>query len=343
MDLLRKLGSLTAGFVLGILIVLASAWGALAIYYSDLDNANLQLILASGFVLLGLVVLFFVASRKRAGKAIVIFVCLFALVVGWWSTIKPSNDRDWKPEVARLARAEIQDNLVTVRNIRNFDYRTESDFTPAYYDKTFDLDKLEAVDLVAVYWMGPAIAHTFVSFAFSDGKHLAVSIETRTEKQEGYSTIKGFFKQFELYYVVADERDVIRLRTNYRKDPPEDVYVYRLQAPLENGRRLFMEYLQRINKLNDEPEFYNTLADNCTTGIWMNARMNPGHVPFSWKILASGYVPSYLYDVGKLDNSLPFSELQKKSHINPQAQSADQAENFSQLIRVGLPGMPQEK
>ncbi len=342
MYVLKKMGGWITALLLALVIAGISAWGALAINYSDLESANLRLILASAFVLLGLVAILSVFLRKQAAKMVVVFLGLFALLLGWWSTIEPSNDRDWKPEVARLARAEIQDNMITVRNIRNFDYRTETDFTPAYYDKTFDLDKLDSVDLVAVYWMGPAIAHTFISFGFSDGEHLAVSIETRTEKQEGYSTIKGFFKQFELYYVVADERDVIRVRSNYRKDPPEDVYVYRIQGSLENARRFFLEYMNRINKLNDEPEFYNTIEDNCTTGIWMNARVNPGHVPLSWKILASGYVPSYLYDVGKLDKSLPFAELQKKSYINPKAQAADQAENFSQLIRVGLPGMQQD-
>ena len=131
---------------------------------------------------------------------------------------------------------------MTVHNIRNFDYRTETDFTPRYYDRTFDLRKLDSVDLVSVYWMGPAIAHLFVTFDFGDD-HLAISIEARKERTEGYSTLGGFFRQYELIYIVGDERDVIRLRTNYRKDPPEDVYLMRLKAPIENGRRFFLEYM----------------------------------------------------------------------------------------------------
>ncbi|MCU0841841.1 MAG: DUF4105 domain-containing protein [Thiobacillaceae bacterium] len=186
------------------------------------------------------------------------------MLLAWWSGIEPSNERDWQPEVARLAHAEIRGDLVTVRNIRNFDYRSETDFTPAWYDRTFDLNKLESVDLVAVYWMGPAIAHTILSFGFAGGDHLAISIETRKEKGEGYSTIKGFFKQYELYYVVADERDVIRVRSNYRKDPPEDVYVYRVHGNIDNGRRLFLEYMRRINALKATPEFYNTATSRPT-------------------------------------------------------------------------------
>jgi len=181
--------------------------------------------------------------------------------------------------------------------------------------------------------MGPAIAHIFVSFAFAGGDHLAISIETRKEKGERYSTLKGFFRQYELYYVVADERDVIRLRTNYRNDPPEDVYVYRLQGPLENVRRVFLQYMNKINDLQIHPEFYNTLTTNCTTGIWLHTLVNPEHLPFSWKILASGYVPEYAYEAGRLDKGLPFSELKRRAHVNVRAKAANGATDFSHLIR----------
>lgn len=252
--------------------------------------------------------------------------------------LRPSNNRDWQPDVAVLAYADINGDLVTVHHIRNFDYRTETDYTPAYYDKTFDLSKLESVDLFAVYWMGPKIAHTMLSFGFGGNDYLAVSIETRKEVGESYSTFLGFFRHYELYYVVADERDVIRLRTNFRKDPPEEVYLYRIQGPIENGRRLFLEYIRRINALKKQPEFYNTLTTNCTTTIWMNSKINEDHLPFSWKLIFSGYVPEYLYEHGRLVTSLPFQELQKRSLINSRAQAADNSPDFSQLIREGLPG-----
>ena len=125
----------------------------------------------------------------------------------------------------------INGDLVTIHNIRNFDYRTETDFTPRYYTKTFDLREVDSVDVIASYWMGDAIAHIFLSFGFSGKDFIAISIETRRQRHQSYSTVAGFFKQYELFYVVADERDLIRLRTNYRKDPPEDVYIYRTRAP----------------------------------------------------------------------------------------------------------------
>jgi hypothetical protein len=254
------------------------------------------------------------------------------VLVGW-SAIPARNDRNWQPDVAVLPYATMDGDLVTVHNIRNFDYRSETDFTPAYYDRTFDLTRLDSVDLFAVYWMGPNIAHTLLSFGFGETDRLAVSIETRKEQGEGYSTIKGFFKQYELFYVVADERDVIRLRTNYR-DPVEDVYLYRIRGSAADGRSLFLEYMRRINGLKERPEYYNTLTTNCTTAIWLNAQVVPGPLPFSWKLLLSGHTPEYLYEQGLLDQSLPFAELRKRSWINARARAADGAEDFSERIRT---------
>jgi hypothetical protein len=325
-----------AGVVLlGLLTAATGIWATLAVLYSGPQNDLVRNSAAAAAALLSLAALLAVGIRRWRWRALGTYLVLFAALVVWWRGIEPSNERDWQTDVAVLPRATIEGDVVTLHNIRNFDYRSETDYTPAYYDKRFELSKLEGVDLVAVYWMGPAIAHTFVSFAFAGGEHLAISIETRKEKGEGYSTIKGFFRQYELHYVVADERDVIRLRTNYRHDPPEDVYVYRLQGSIESGRALFVDYLKQINALNVEPAFYNTLTTNCTTNIWMHSRVNAGHPPFSWKILASGYVPEYLYEAGRLDTSMPFAELTQRAHVNARALAADKAADFSRRIRDG--------
>jgi hypothetical protein len=198
------------------------------------------------------------------------------------------------------------------------------------------------VDLFAVYWMGPAIAHVFLSFGFTDGSHVAVSIEARKERGEGYSSVKGFFRQYELYYAVGDERDLVRLRTNYRRDPPEQVYLYRLQGSVSSRQRLFLEYLYRINALQQHAEWYNSLTTNCTNTIWLHSRVNPGHLRYSWKILLSGYVPELLYEHGKLDSSVPFEVLRERAHINALAQAADQAADFSERTRErSIPQEPQ--
>jgi hypothetical protein len=324
----------------GALIVLAiTGWGALALALVGPRGDKGRLVLAALYGMAGLAAVVALVLHRGVRFALPVFAVALLAIGLWWSGLRPSNERDWQPEVARLAYATIDGDLVTVHNIRNFDYRTETDFTPAYYVRTYDLNKLDSADLVAVYWMGPAIAHLLISFGFGDD-HLAVSIEARKEKGEGYSSAKGFFRQYELYYVVADERDVIRVRTNYRRDPPEDVYVYPLRGPRENIRRLFLEYVRKMNALREQPEFYNTLTTNCTTAILMNTRVNPGSLPFSWKVLLSGYTPAYVYEAGRMDQSLPFEELKRRSLVNAAAQAADQAPDFSRRIRAALPRPP---
>lgn len=324
---------------LGALVVLAiTGWGALALAVVGPGGDQGRLALAAVYGLAGLAAVVALVLHRGLRVALPVFALALVAIGVWWGGLTPSNERDWQPEVARLAYATIDGDMVTVHNVRNFDYRTETDFTPAYYDRTYDLKKLDSGDLVAVYWMGPAIAHLFLSFGFGDDR-LAISIEARKEKGEGYSSAKGFFRQYELYYVVADERDVVRVRTNYRKDPPEDVYIYPLRAPPENLRRVFLEYMRKMNALREHPEFYNTLTTNCTTAILMNTRVNPESLPLSWKVLVSGYTPAYVYESGRMDRSLPFEERKRRSLVNAAAQAADQAPDFSQRIRAGLAGL----
>jgi hypothetical protein len=319
--------------LLALLIAGLAAWAALALHFGPpASSAGAALVAASGaFAALA-------AVRRRASRLpLAVFGAVFAGFLLIWSGVRPSNDRDWQPDVAVLPWAEVAGDSVTLHGIRNFDYRSETDYTPRYYDKTYDLRELDSVDLIAVYWMGDAIAHVMLSFGFAGRDYVAISIETRKEKGESYDTIRGFFRQYEQIYVVGDERDLIRLRTNYRKDPPEQTYLYRAVGPPENARRLFLDYLREINRLKEEPSFYNTLTTNCTTNVVMHTRVNPGDHSWSWKVLLSGYAPLYAYERGRLDTSLPFEELRRRSHVNAAAQAADQAPDFSQRIRAGLP------
>lgn len=320
--------------LIALIVAISGGWVALALLYAGHSNELLRNALATVFAVLTLAVLIALFFRAWRRRAITGYSVLLVAALVWWSTIEPSNDRAWQTDVAVLPSATVDGDGVTVHNIRNFDYRSEFDYTPNYYDKRFDLRELTGVDVIAVYWMGPAIAHVFLSFEFNHADHLAISIETRKEKGEAYSTIKGFFRQYELYYVVADERDVVRLRTNYRHDPVEDVYVYRSAGDIANGRRLFMEYIRQINALTTQPEFYNTLTTNCTTSIWLNARVNAQHLPMNWKILVSGYLPQFLYEHGRLEtHGLNFSDLQQQVHVNARALAAGDAADFSQRIR----------
>jgi len=311
------------------------SWGTLLLAFAGpgAHAVHDALVLVFGLVSAAALVALFICRWRWPMLGLFATLCLAVAVV--WSEIAPSNDREWRPEVAVLPYATLVGDQVTVHNIRNFDYRSETDYTVAYYDKTFDLRQLQTVDIVTSYWMGPAIAHVFLSFGFAGNNYLAMSIEVRKPKGQDYSTLAGLFRQYELIYVVADERDVIRLRTNYRRSPPEDVYVYRTRASNESGRRLFVEYLERINALKTQPQFYNTLTTNCTTVIWMNDRVNPARLPLNWKIVVSGYVPEYLYEQGRLeDMGLSFPDLQRHAHVNVRAMAADAASDFSQRIRA---------
>jgi hypothetical protein len=335
---MRRVATIAALALLALPILATGLWGVLALAISGPPAPALRMTMATLFGAAALAALIALAVRRWRWRALTLYGAVFAAALAWYFGLEPSNDRDWVAENARLAHATIEGDLVTVHDIRNFGYRTETDFTPAYYDKRFDLRQLEGVDLVATYWMGPAVAHIFLSFAFAGGDHLAVSIETRKEKGEGYSTVKGFFRQYELYYVVADERDVIGLRTTYRKDPPEQVHVYRLAGDNAGARRVFMEYMNALNALKARPAFYNSLTTNCTTTIWTHSLVNPGHVPLSWKILASGYVPQYLYELGRLDTGgLSFDALERAAYVNDRAQQAGTAADFSTRIRAGRP------
>src|SRR3990167_7931591 len=254
-----RLTALVVICLLGLAISTFAIWGTLAILLTGVQD-GLRLALAGAFALCSLAVVLSLFSRRWRRPALLVYLLPLGGLLLWWQTLEPSNERDWQADVAVLPYATITGERVRVHNIRTFSYRSEYDYQQAYYDQDFDLSKLQGVDLIASYWMGPAIAHVFLSFAFADGKHLAISIETRKEKHEAYSTLKGFFRQYELFYVVADERDVIKLRTNFRQDPPEQTYLYRLKAPVENGGKLFLESLPDMNALKDKPQFYNTLT-----------------------------------------------------------------------------------
>ncbi len=316
-------------------LLVAGTWGVLALIYWDHASPVLRDVAAVTFGLCSLLLVLGFLLRQWRWPSLGVFVLVFALLVGCWFAIAPTNDRDWQPDSTVLAYASIAGDRITLHNIRNFEYRTETDFTPRYYDHTFDLRQLRSVDLFTVYWMGPAIAHVFLSFGFADGTHVAMSIEARRERGEPYSSLRGFFRQYELFYAVGDERDIVRLRTNYRHDPPEQVYLYRLRGSIARGQRLFLDYVRRLNELKARPEWYNALTTNCTNAIWLHARVVPGSVPYSWKILLSGYLPQYLYEQGRLDTRVPFEELQRRAHINHLAQAADGAADFSQRIRTG--------
>jgi len=328
---LRVLWSL-ALIAVNFVLLCATLWVVAALYF-DVRVPSLRVPLAAMYALAVLSVWIFV---KRRWLARGLTAGGFLVVLAGWLTLQPSNDRDWQPDLAVLAYADIDGDTVTIHNIRNCDYRTESDFNVRHYDKTFDLQKIRTVDLFMVYWGAPYMAHTMISFGFDGGDYVCFSIETRKTKEQDYSAIRGLFRQFQLISVVADERDVVRLRTNYRKG--EEVYLYRLRGTPEQARRFFLDYLRRLNSLRQRPEWYNAVSDNCTTGIRVQ-RAAADRAPWDWRMLANGYGDEVLYERGMIDTNLPLAELKQRCHINDRARTAGQAADFSARIRQGVPGI----
>ena len=310
--------------------VIFLGWTTLAIYYSNLPWAWARLALAAVFLAFAAWV-FWVARRRSAYWALAgVFVAFFI----WWSLIPASHDRPWRPEVAVMPRAFVDGDRVRFTGVRNFEFRSRTDFTPRYEEREVSLSHLTGVDFYIAYWAEGPVGHTFVSFIFDNGPPLSVSIETRPEVGEGFDPLASMFKQFELIYVVGDERDIVGLRTNHRD---EEVFLYHTVISAEFARRLFMLYVERINELADHPEFYHLLSNSCTINIvrYANAAGRIGR--FDFRHFLNGFIDRYLYAAGAIDTSLPFDELRQRSRITAAARAAGNGVDFSAWIREGLP------
>lgn len=317
-----------------VVLVLAVAWATAALWFDGPASRWGAGFISALFACGCLVLLIWLRPYRYA--LFIVFVAFFAVLV-WWLSIAPKNDRDWLPDVSRTPYSVLEGTRLTIHNVRNFDYRSETDFTEQWEERTFDLDKLRGADLFVCYWGPTLIAHTIASWEFADGSHLAISIETRKEQGESYSAVRGFFRQYELYYVVAEERDLVRLRTNYRG---EQVYLYRTSIPVKSARALLLDYLGEINQLAEKPRWYNALTGNCTTAIRYHLQRVVGPRPWDWRILANGRLDELLYQRGTINTSIPFERLRRESDITERAKTADQDPLFSQRIRQGLPLRP---
>jgi Domain of unknown function (DUF4105) len=317
------------------ILCLVTIWAAAALYI-DLPVASLSLPAAILYLVVVIAVLLFFKFRW---VSLGICFALFASVALWWWSIQPSNKRDWQPEVAETAWTERDGDQITIHNLRNFDYEPGPLAKPRWETKIVDLSQLRGVDLYINFWGSTLICHPILSFQFGPNDHIAISVETRMAKGQTYSTVRGFFKQFELTYIVADERDVIRVRTNYRH---EQLYLYRTSVKPDRARKLFLDYLKTVNTLHMRPQFYSALTSNCTTNVRMHtAATTAKPVPWNWRMLLNGTIDQLVYENGGFASHLPFTELKPMSLIDAKAQVADQAPDFSAQIRAGLPGFEQ--
>jgi hypothetical protein len=331
----RQVLGIAARVSMTLIVGLAATWGAFALSYQLPGHHLWKAVGVALWVAFSLAVLIVLWGRRMA-EGFVAFAAAFAIMLVWWVRIPPSNDHVWADEVAQMTYGTVDGPHVTLHNVRNFDWRSDSDYTPRWETRHYDLDKLRSVDMIMSYWTGPAIAHMLVSFGFDDATHVVFSVEIRRRQGEGFSAIGGFFKEFGLSIIAADERDVIRVRTNVRG---EDDYLYGIRMPVPEMRSLFLAYIDQANGLVRTPRFYNTVTANCATLVYHMTKRIVSDLPLSYSLLLTGYLPEYLYRIGGLDRDYPFAELRTRGRITGRAKAADRSETFSQDIRRGIPGV----
>ncbi|MGA0287040.1 MAG: DUF4105 domain-containing protein [Phycisphaerales bacterium] len=317
-----------------IVLAVSGIWAVLALHYSNLPWPAIRLAMALGFAIFGLWVFWI----DRRGRTKLVYAVLWIGVAVWFSSIPPSHDREWRREVAVMPRAIVDGDTVRFTGYRNFEYRDRHDFDERLEEREVSLDALESVDLFISYWTEGPVGHTFVSFNFKDAAPVCISIETRPEIGESYAPIASIFKEFELIYVVGDERDLIRVRSDHRD---EEIFLYRLKTPPAAVRQLFLEYCRRIDELADRAEWYHLLKNNCTLNImrYKNAAGREGS--FDIRHLLNGWIDRYFHATGMIDTTLPFAEMREVSRITAASRATDPdatAEEFSRSIRRGLPG-----
>lgn len=323
-----------AGLLLAsVALVAVAGWSATALWFQAPGGSALRASLAALWLLFSLGALV-ALYRGHASAALLAFTAGFSCVLLWWHSLEPSNDRVWADDVAHTAFGVTQGDELILHNVRNFDWRSPTDYTPRWETRTYDLRSLCTLDMIMSYWSGPAIAHTLFSFGFADGRHVVFSVEIRRQRNEQFSEIGGFFKEFELSVIAADERDIVRVRTNVRG---EDDYLYRIRLPAKDIRALLSAYVGQANALVARPRFYNTISANCTTLVYQMVKRIVGGLPFSYRLLLTGYLPQYVHAVGGLDPRYTLEQLRTFGRITERARQADQSAYFSEDIRRGVP------
>jgi hypothetical protein len=309
----------------GLALTLFLAW-TLAAFWFQFERFPMLACLGAVVVAAILGVL---ASRNLRRGWLAFIACLGATIF-WWSGITPRQDLTWAPDVASGVTAEFQGDTVTVQNIRDFVWHDENSAAVRWKTGTYSLNAITSVDLLTSVWASPAIAHVLVSFGFADGRHLVFSAEIRREADEVFSSLGGFFKKFELILIAAEEQDIVKLRTNYRR---ENVSLFPLQLSPEQARLLLVSYLERGNQLAAKPEFYNTITANCTTVVFRLARLVDAGLPFDWRVLASGYLPSYLFEFNAISTTKPLGETLEGAQITSRAVMLSSSADYSAGIR----------
>lgn len=325
-------------FLLSLVVVLSSLWAVLAFWYQAPGKSLGRYVLIIGWGLAAMLVLVLV-WRGQVWPPLVGYALMFLLLQLWWASLEPSNERNWSDDLARTTHGVVQGEQITLHNVRNFNWRSETDYDVVWETRQYDVSGLRSLDMTTSYWDSPAIAHVLLSFGFDDGQFVVFSVEIRKERHEAFSELGGFFKKFELSVVATDERDAIRVRTNVRN---EDAYLYRTRLNDDAARQLFLALIAEANDLAAKPRFYHTVTANCTTLVFGMLRRILGKLPLDHRLLLSGHLPAYVQKQRGLQLGYSLEDLKAQGRITDRALAADLAPDFSLQIRQGVPGWAAE-
>lgn len=309
-----------------LVLSLGLLWAGLALWVQLDGGLRVAVLLSVGILAVGMVFM-------RQHSPSIAWAMLMAAVIaigGWYQTLKPRDDRMWDVDVSRGVKAQVAGDFVTLTDIRDFHWISDSSAEQRWISKTYDLSKLQTVDMFTSTWSNPNIAHLLVSFGFDGGEQQVFSVEIRREKGEAYSELGGFFRQFEIVLIGATERDIVQLRTTHRK---EQVRRYPVLLDAAQRRELFLSYVQFAQDLENKPQFYNTLTANCTTAVYRIAKVLRQDLPLDWRLLLSGHLPAYLHRLGVLGYDGPLEQRSQKALVSDLALGADPNIDFSTVIR----------
>lgn len=326
--------SISLQLLLSLIILCAAVWGGLALYYRlplSMPWLAIGIALWAGLTLFSVVHLW----HNSIWQGLLLYLALHTALLLWWNSFTPTNQHIWEDDVAQMTSGRIDDNQVTLFNVRNFDWRSETDYTPRWDTRHYDLNKLQSVDMITSYWGMDYIAHVLVSFGFDDDQFVTFSVEIRKKKGQTFSEVAGFFKQYELSILATDERDAVAVRPNIRG---EDTYLYRIDMPEAIRRQLFISYIEQANQLLEEPRFYNTVTANCTTLVFGMMQHISGGLPLDSRLLLTGYLPSYIEELDGLTDGFDLEQLRTAGRITERSKQAANSENYSKIIRQGVPG-----
>ena len=341
-EFLTALGMGLLHVVFSAFVILSSIWLCFAVWIQEplgwlFSRVLIGIWIAFALSVLGIYISQHFFSRR---KDVIIYIIAFILSLFWYFSLEAKQDRQWNPEVAQALHYERQGDVITLHNVRNFKWNPDGSFQENWETRKFNLNDIQGVNIITSYWMGPQIAHTLVSFDFANAKPLTFSIEIRKEATEDFSAIGGFFRQFELSLIASDEKDIIYTRSNIRG---EQVYFFPINMAKPEMKALFEEYLSKSDELRKQAKWYNTLTSNCTTLVFdMVQAVSKQPLPSDYRLLASGYLPNYLNDLGAIDQNWDMKTWYQKAHVNPRTQEFSKfehqsSENYSQVLRYGLP------